>query len=266
MNSLDFPTTEDYTKEDIRKVQSILLTMAKNVHQILTANEIPYMISMGTLLGAVRHQGFIPWDDDFDIFLFEDSYEKAVNVLEKDLPEWMVVHNEKNDPIYWPYWSRIRDINSYAVSQKNLDDKHYKYQGINLDLYKLKKTKSELVETAILKENLQFYQRKKTVGLIDETTWKSKEKELRKLIKEKETFINDNLGNDVYYFVILMKRLLVEDIFPLKLIDFEDTQFYAPNNSDTLLRQAYGDYMNLPAYENRLPHYTKVYYSNDKPN
>ena len=78
---LDFPTTPEYTKEDIKVVQKELLKMGKAVCDILEKNQIPYFIALGTLLGAVRHQGFIPWDDDFDLFLFDNSYEKAINCL-----------------------------------------------------------------------------------------------------------------------------------------------------------------------------------------
>ena len=69
---------------DIKRVQERLLKMAKEIASILEDHDIPYQIAFGTLLGAVRHKGFIPWDDDFDFFLFDDSYEKAMEVLQKN--------------------------------------------------------------------------------------------------------------------------------------------------------------------------------------
>ena len=79
---------------DIKRVQNRLLEMGKVIADILERNNIPYMITFGTLLGAVRHGGFIPWDDDFDMFLFEDSYEKAMEVLSKELPMDMFLENK----------------------------------------------------------------------------------------------------------------------------------------------------------------------------
>ena len=70
-----------YTQEDIRKVQQCLLRMAKEIAGVLEGNGIQYFIAYGTLLGAVRHQGFIPWDDDLDFYLFDDSYDRAIELL-----------------------------------------------------------------------------------------------------------------------------------------------------------------------------------------
>ena len=61
-----------YTQEDVKKVQKRLLEMAVVIRDILEAHQIPYFITYGTLLGAVRHKGFIPWDDDFDLYLFDE--------------------------------------------------------------------------------------------------------------------------------------------------------------------------------------------------
>ena len=81
---IDFPEVPGYPKETLKKVQGRLLEMAKSICSILEKNDIPYMLAVGTLLGAVRHQGFIPWDDDFDIFIFDDVYEDAIKCLRKE--------------------------------------------------------------------------------------------------------------------------------------------------------------------------------------
>ena len=76
---------------DIKRVQDRLLEIAKRTAAILEKHDIPYQIAFGTLLGAVRHGGFIPWDDDFDFFLFDDSYEKAMEVLAQELPSDLTI-------------------------------------------------------------------------------------------------------------------------------------------------------------------------------
>ena len=64
----------------MKQIQERLLSMAKSICGILENNEIPYMITLGTLLGAVRHGGFIPWDTDFDLHLFDESYDVKLDV------------------------------------------------------------------------------------------------------------------------------------------------------------------------------------------
>lgn len=263
MSDLDFPTLQNYTKEDITRVQKTLIKMAKEVHSVLEKHKIEYFITFGTLLGAVRHEGFIPWDDDFDIFIFDEDYERAIHHLEHELPDWMIVHNKNSDSIYWPSWSRLRDINSETYAVLYPDDNNYKYRGINLDLYRLKKMKRKDVAHNIIKENISFYRRKYNVGLVDTSSWiKNIMKLLPKYIFE---IIKSNLSNEndeVYSFVIMLKMIEIDSIFPLKEYKFENTKFWGPSRPDILLKTAYGDYMKIPDFNNRKPHYEWVKFKN----
>ena len=260
MNSnLDFPTTETYTKEDVKRVQSRLLEMAKITTEILEHNGFHYMIAFGTLLGAVRHQGFIPWDDDFDLFLFDEEYDAAVECLRHELPDDIIVHDKKTDPIYWPAWSRLRDLNSKTEAVLFPDDNAYKYTGINLDLYRLKKINRSEVPANHKRENIEFLVRKHDSGLIDEATylrlfheWTS---DYVELCKNTNPIID---GEEVYSFVLLLKQAKIQDIFPLQQYTFEGIEFWGPNNSHAILSQCYGDYMKIPEYDSRRPHYSYV--------
>lgn len=255
--NLDFPVTEQYSKEDVKKVQKKLLEMAKITKKILEENNIKYFITFGTLLGAVRHDGFIPWDDDFDLFLFDEDYDDAINLLRDRLPNWIVVHDKKTDPIYWPAWSRLRDINSNTRATLFPDDNSYKYRGINLDLYRLKKIDSSDINKYRYNEKISFLKRKHASGLIDNDVFLSEMDEVERRMNNLEIEASSK-DEKVYSFVILVEKLKETDIFPLKKYKFEDTYFYGPNNFDELLKQAYGDYMKIPPYENRKPHYDRV--------
>ena len=257
MLNIDFPELITYPKSTLLKTQNRLLEMAKITATILEENGFRYFIAFGTLLGAVRHQGFIPWDDDFDMFLFDDEYEAAVECLRKNLPDDIIVHDRKSDDSYFAAWSKLRDKNSSIFTALYPADNEQKYTGINLDLYRLKTTKRSAVDAFIKRENIEFLVRKHDAGLMDNeeysrkfTDWCAEYTDLiRKLDLEK---LEED--DDVFTFVIAVKKLEKEDILPLKRYQFEDFKFYGPNNADAFLKQAYGTYMELPPYEKRRPH------------
>ena len=85
---------------DVGRVQSILFSMAVEIKNILERHKIPYMIAYGTLLGAVRHKGFIPWDDDFDFYLFDDTYDQAINWLRRELSGQYFVEDQISEQLY----------------------------------------------------------------------------------------------------------------------------------------------------------------------
>ncbi len=259
MNKYDFPTSKNYTKENVLRVQQTLLKMAKEVHTVLEKNNIKYFITFGTLLGAIRHKGFIPWDDDFDIFLFDEDYEKAIHHLKSNLPDWLVVHNEFSDSMYWASWSKIRDVNSETNATLYPNDNKHKYRGICLDLYRLKKIARKDVTTETIKENIAYYLRKRKLKLIN------KKQGLRIILRllmiyvaEKFKSILSNQENEVFSFVILLNEIEVSSVFPLKIYDFEDTKFWGPSKPDILLQRAYGEYMRIPDFEDRKSHYDEV--------
>ncbi len=257
---LDFKTTKEYPIEDIKKVQKRLLEMADIILKILDDNGIKYMMSYGTLIGAVRHKGFIPWDDDFDVFLFGEEYDKALKVLRENLPEDIIVHDKENDPIYWPYWSRIRDTHSEVYSKLFPNDNKYKYRGINFDIYRIDKIKKKDAEKLRYFHYLTYQDRVYKSGLIS-----YKEKICKKLslypkyfkASLKSMFSSDN--EEVYWFILGYYDGVDKDtIFPLKKYEFEGRKFYGPNDADKMLRQRFGDYMEIPKYEDRKAHYTWV--------
>ena len=166
---LDFPTSPDYSKADIRRVQEMLLEMAKTVCGILDRHHIPYFIAFGTLLGAVRHGGFIPWDDDFDIFLFDDTYDEAMGYLEKEVPSHLIVHGLKTDPIYFPAWNSVKNTRTetFDGGLYNPDNNLLKYHCIGVDMYRIKKIGSHQVRSYKIREAMVFFRKKHEFGLMN---------------------------------------------------------------------------------------------------
>ena len=128
-----------YSKDDLKKVQNRLLEMAIAVRDILEENQVPYFITYGTLLGAVRHNGFIPWDDDFDFYLFDDSYDRAMTVLRNELPADMFLENWDSEPLYYHDWAHVKDLGSIVDYSLFPGDGCYSHKGVSIDLYRTTK-------------------------------------------------------------------------------------------------------------------------------
>jgi len=121
-------------EEDLRKLQNLLMEMLLEVDRICRKNNIQYFIIGGTLLGAIRHKGFIPWDDDIDVGMMRLEYEKYKKACEKDLnTDKYFLQDNETDPHYrWGY-SRLRRKNSEFT---RIGQEHMKMKtGIFLDIF-----------------------------------------------------------------------------------------------------------------------------------
>lgn len=243
------------TPFDIKRVQDRLLEMAKATASILEKHDIPYQIAFGTLLGAVRHGGFIPWDDDFDFLLFDDTYEKATEVLLKELPADMLLENEKTEPKYFHGWAHVKDLNTECECALFPQDAVYKNHGLSVDLYKMTKIKEKDFAEYRLNEALSYIDRRKKLGFIsDEDYLKKKETFLREY-KDREANTSEK---EIFAYPFTYGKQEIDEVFPLKKYAFAGTYFYGPNNYDKILASEYRDYMSLPPEEDRKPHYTAI--------
>ncbi len=120
---------------DLRKKQLRMLEMLKYIDSICKKNNIKYWLSSGTCLGAVRHCGFIPWDDDVDIELMEDDYNKLIELLRNNKSEDFVIQTHQDDPNYIMDFAKLRD-KRIMVKEVFGIDKSYKYQGLFIDIFK----------------------------------------------------------------------------------------------------------------------------------
>lgn len=99
---------------DLRRAQLRMLDMLLYLDKVCKENEIEYWLGYGTCLGAVRHSGFIPWDDDLDICVFEKDFQRLKTILLKEAHPLYQLQCKDTDTNFFQFWIRLKDIKSLA--------------------------------------------------------------------------------------------------------------------------------------------------------
>ena len=276
-NGVEFYISDSYGIEDIKKVQKKSVEMMQVVVNIFERHNVAYVLAHGTLLGLIRHNGFIPWDDDCDLFVFDWDYARAIELLRRELPFDMIVHNRRTDPIYWPKWTKIRDLNSDTYESLWPIDRKFKYHGICVDI--LKVTIVNKNKVAYPKELAKIKALKKRINERNDDYRKSSKFQYRLSypirymvnFKDKRALkkIKKKLYSDDVKMCIANKDTIIEcsfeydDVFPTKKLVFEGVEVAVPNKPEKVLKSMYGDFMKLPDIEDRKPHFDKVVFFNE---
>jgi len=245
-------------ESSLKKAQMIMLDILTEVDIICQKHNIKYWLDSGTLLGAVRHKGFIPWDDDLDISMLLEDYEKFCKIAPNELKDGLFLQTKKTDPSF-PYdIAKIRSDKGIII-EKHEANKKVKYnQGIFIDIIPVIKISNSIL--------INFYY-KIIFFLIKILSYKylNNEKIRERIITYIDRFNNSN-GTKIIRSGKFPSSLLYVDInilFPLKKIEFCDKTFYAPNNVDLYLKCLYGnDYMQLPAKEQQKAHALEIIINN----
>ncbi|WP_274972453.1 phosphorylcholine transferase LicD [Bacteroides fluxus] len=246
---------------DLRRMQLRMLEILDAVDRICKKHNITYWLSSGTLLGAIRHKGFIPWDDDLDIELLRGDYFKLIKLLELELPKEYVLQTNKTDNNYFNHYAKVRDLSSCLVEENNANC-NYKYKGIFIDIFPMEHTRNALLKFSAY---IQFYivlklskKKNDTLGvkrLLVKTFYvltKLLFSFFRMFSVSKKDYITFPYGS--YYPLKYNKNIL----FPTSLVLFEGKLYPAPKDWKKYLELAYGNYEKLPSKEERRVHTSKV--------
>ncbi len=250
---------------DMEKIHERLFEMGSTVIDIFEKNKINYMLAYGSLLGAVRHGGFIPWDDDFDLMVFDEDYDKAVSLLKECLPKNLVVEDKEIEPKFYHEWIRVKDLKSRTEFNTSSDDGLYKLKGLQVDIYRGYRIRRGDLSRFQYDMNERYLLRKKQSGIITDELMQQKRKNKRDECEVLERFLKEegkDYGEDVIALLLFYKckKLEISDVFPLKYYHFNSKMVKGPNNADAVLRDIYGDYLSLPPEEERVSHFSKVEY------
>lgn len=254
---------KDYS---IKQIQAKILEIMIYVDELCRDNNIDYYIMGGTALGAVRHGGFIPWDDDLDIFMTPDNYEKFKSALSVkadarfQLQEWKLSNNP-------PEYAKVR-MNDTTFIEPNFKNNKNMHHGVYIDIMILHKCPKSRIKKSLL----FLFSRYVQIQALVERNWVPKTK-LQAIILWLVRLLPRHFMSgycyrwiyrydmqkmqDYEYCYFLTKSGFHRSIFPKEMFDepvdipFEKTRLLAPTDINGYLEIRYGDYMTLPPEEKR---------------
>lgn len=251
----------------LRRQQMRMLDILTAVDKICKKYSIRYWLSSGTLLGAMRHDGFIPWDDDLDIEMMREDYLRFLKVVAAELPADMALQSMDTDENFFYFYAKVRDRNSY-MEELNHYDRRLKEKGIYIDVMPVERQPMFIHK---LTEKLQGHVYK---------IWRTSTDDDKSM---KKIRMITNFNRYVSYPLLRMlcnisgtKNITsgmgipfhnprrMQHIFPLTAHVFEGHYFPVPGNSDALLRGLYGDYMQLPDVDKINLHVDTIKFKEDK--
>ena len=253
------PYLKQYNQQNLREAQLQQLKMLQTVADLCDRHGLVYWMDAGTLLGAVRHGGFIPWDDDLDIAMPQEDLERFVEIAQQELPQHLFVQNKKTDPSYRFEHTKVVNLDSFYVQFD--DDFESEYQkGLFIDIFpyvdypnlpegiRKKYLRGMCIAYSVL-HGKHYYSWENTLKLF----WFGAKNLLYKgiwhlLPKNKKYFTCLPSNN---WHGMVQERA---DILPVSRMMFEGLEFNAPNHPDAYLKKLYKDYMQLPPEDKRDIH------------
>lgn len=251
----------------LRQLQITMLETLKVFDAFCRKHDIPYSLYAGSLLGAVRHQGFIPWDDDLDVCMARVDYDRFVTLWKQEQPEGYILQNKENTPAYWQSFSKIRKDHTTFLQEEREAGRYH--TGVFLDVFPLDRIPDGKLNRAVYKWHCMKYQLltrefvPPKAGLITRLgsavmltcTPKVCREKVRQRTLRKITRYNDRHELEIAAIetmASLRKPFGADMLDAYTDLPFEDGTFMCFAGWDDHLRRKFGDYMQPPPEEERV--------------
>ena len=261
-----------------KKLWAILLDMLSEIDRVCTENDLTYYLSSGTLLGAIRHKGFIPWDDDIDIAMPRSDYEKLIQLRSK-FKYPFIVQTPYTENGYFMSFARVCNINTTFASEIFIYNNYR--QGCFIDIFPYDNYNP--IGNEKLFDKIKFLAR--CLGMVMKKTnphFTAIEEDIEKELWLRSPFeiydeiqaLAKNAGNeDGPYITSLVSTLsrYEKKMYPIDCfkniirVPFENMELPVPAGYDIMLKLQYGDYMQFPPIEKRGQWHSNFIYEPDIP-
>lgn len=250
---------------DLNELKELEKDILNKVVEFCDKHNLKYMLVFGTLLGAVRHKGFIPWDDDIDIAMPRKDYELFLKLFPGEMKGTIYyLQSSTTEKKYWLPFAKVRRLdtlfNELPIVKVDAP------KGVFVDIFPIDELRKETIFT-VLKLRLLFLN-KTIIYSKRKLDFDNNKKMLYKLLrlfplgiptlqKINEALFKKGKGDMIGFFYAneTLNRcnygIPKDEIFPTSKVEFEGKIYNAPKNTDYFLKNFYGDYMKLPPVEKR---------------
>lgn len=256
---------------NIKEIQKIELNILKIIDDICTKNNLNYSLMGGSALGAIRHNGFIPWDDDIDIMMLRKDYNKLIKILNStDNKGIKLLSNDNQKDFPYPY-VKVVDLKTEA---KEIGIDTIKDYGVFIDIFPIDKVPNSKFKLNVLIKKIKILKKIYLIKIYNEQISKNKKKlfikktlsyflkpfKLSKIVSkinvlsQKYNCDESNYYCNFYADASLNKKIFYNEKFFTKThrVNFENENFLIIDNYDKYLKDNYGDYMKLPNEDKRI--------------
>lgn len=259
--------------ETTKELQEIELEIMEYVDHICRENHLTYFLAYGTLIGAIRHKGFIPWDDDVDILMPREDYTKFCEILHKVQGRYKILCCEY-DRDYMYAFGKVIDSQTLLIEQEVTSV--YK-MGVYIDVFPYDGIKGSVqrnvgfLKCCAFLEKCRYFSTFPYKAIQHEVWWKNvlrvpfwlflKTVNYRNIVKLLNYFIKKYPVKGAKWVGCLCAQKIELELVPAAAVsktvemEFENRKFMCPVGYDKMLRTMYGDYMELPPVDKREPHH-----------